>query len=135
MNTNGQRVLVVDDDEDSRRVLSLLLAQVGYNVYETGDGVEALYEMQKRRFEVVITDYRMPRLDGLELVKICRIVWPETPMVLVSGEPADFARVAVQQGAFAYLRKPHDATELLRLVRSAAGHASAARANALASQV
>lgn len=135
MTANGQRVLVVDDDEDSRRVLSLLLAQAGYNVHEACDGIEAIGEMQKRRFEVVITDYRMPRLDGLELVKLSRIVWPETPMLIVSGEQFDFVRVAVQQGAYAYIRKPYDPTELLRVVRSAAGHSFAAQANALASQM
>ncbi len=135
MTTNGQRVLVVDDDEDSRRVLSLLLAQAGYNVYETRDGLEAVGELKKRRYEVVITDYRMPRLDGLQLVKLGRIVWPDTPMVIVSGEQFDFVRVAVKQGAYAFIRKPYDPSELLRVVRSAAGHSSAVRANALASQV
>lgn len=135
MTANGQRVLIVDDDQDSRGVLSLLLAQAGFNVYETCDGIEAIGEMQKRRFEVVITDYRMPRLDGLELVKLGRVVWPDTPMVIVSGEQFDFVRVAIQQGAYAFIRKPYDPAELLRVVRSAAGISSAVRTNALASQV
>lgn len=135
MTANGQRVLVVDDDEDSRRVLSLLLAQAGYDVYETCDGVEAVSELKKRRYEVVITDYRMPRLNGLQLVKLGRIVWPDTPMVIVSGEQYDFARSAILQGAYAYIRKPYDAVELLRLVRSAAEDSSGVRASTLTSQM
>ncbi|HKW87011.1 MAG TPA: response regulator [Nitrospiraceae bacterium] len=127
MTANGQRILIVDDDEDSRQVLSFLLGQAGYNVYESCDGLEAIDELKKRRYEVVLTDYRMPRLDGLQLVKLGRIVWPDTPMVIVSGEQFDFVQVAVQQGAYAFIRKPYDPAELLRVVRSAAGQASAVR--------
>ena len=60
-----QRVLVVDDDANIRSLLSVLLRYEGYNVFEAGDGLEAVHQLKNQYFDVVISDFRMPRFDGM----------------------------------------------------------------------
>jgi DNA-binding NtrC family response regulator len=113
----GQRVLVVDDDASGRSLLSILLMHEGYDVFEAGDGLEAVDELRKRHFDMVISDYRMPRFDGMQLLAICRLLWPETAVVMVSGEDSDWTELAIRGGAHAWVKKPYERTELITLVR------------------
>jgi DNA-binding NtrC family response regulator len=113
----GQRVLVVDDDASGRSLLSILLTHEGYDVFEAGDGLEAVDELKKRHFHIVISDYRMPRFDGMQLLAICRLLWPETAVVIVSGEDSDWTELAIRGGAHAWLKKPYERTELIALTR------------------
>jgi DNA-binding NtrC family response regulator len=113
----GQRVLVVDDDASGRSLLSILLTHEGYDVFEAGDGLEAVDELRKRHFDMVISDYRMPRFDGMQLLAICRLLWPETAVVIVSGEDSDWTELAIRGGAHAWVKKPYERTELITLVR------------------
>jgi DNA-binding NtrC family response regulator len=113
----GQRVLVVDDDASGRSLLSILLTHEGYDVFEAGDGLEAVDELRKRHFDMVISDYRMPRFDGMQLLAICRLLWPETAVVMVSGEDSDWTELAIRGGAHAWVKKPYERTELITLVR------------------
>jgi|CXWL01.1.fsa_nt_gi DNA-binding NtrC family response regulator len=125
----GQRVLVVDDDAHVRALLSALLTYEGYNVFEAGDGLEAVQELQKRHFEVVISDYRMPRFDGMQLLTMCQLLWPETAVVLVSGEDSSWIELAIQRGAHAWVRKPYGQFELVTSVRQATEKVSARTAS------
>ena len=115
----GQRVLVVDDDASIRSLLSVLLRYEGYNVFEAGDGLEAVYELKKRHFDVVISDYRMPRFDGMQLLTTCRLLWPETAVVIMSGEDSDWTELAIRGGAYAWAKKPYERNYLITLVRQA----------------
>jgi DNA-binding NtrC family response regulator len=115
----GQRVLVVDDDASARSLLSVLLTYEGYDVFEAGDGLEAFHELKKRHFGLVISDYHMPRFDGMQLLAICRIVWPETAVIIVSGEDSDWAELAIHGGAHAYVKKPYERPHLINAVRQA----------------
>ena len=115
----GQRVLVVDDDASIRSLLSVLLRYEGYNVFEAGDGLEAVHELKKRHFDVVISDFRMPRFDGMQLLAMCRLLWPETAVVIVSGEDSDWTELAMRGGAHAWAKKPYERTQLITLVRQA----------------
>ena len=65
MNEQSHSVLVVEDEEAIRTILSLSLELAGYTVHTASDGLEALDEMKQRRFDVVVTDYQMPGMDGL----------------------------------------------------------------------
>jgi DNA-binding NtrC family response regulator len=121
----GQRVLVVDDDSSNRSLLSVLLRYEGYNVFEAGDGLEAVHELKKRHFDVVISDFRMPRFDGMQLVAMCRLLWPETAVVIVSGEDSDWTELAIRRGAHAWAKKPYERTQLITLIRQAAEKVSA----------
>ena len=125
----GQRVLVADDDAHVRALLSALLTHEGYNVFEAGDGLEAVQELQKRHFEVVISDYRMPRFDGMQLLAMCQLLWPETAVVLVSGEDSRWIELAIRRGAHAWVKKPYGWIELVTSVRQAIEKVSARTAS------
>lgn len=114
-----RRALVVDDDASVRSLMSVLLTCEGYNVFQAGDGLEAFHELQKRHFDVVISDYHMPRYDGMQLLATCRSLWPETAVVLVSGEDSDWTKLAVRGGAHAWVKKPYERSELVASVRQA----------------
>ncbi len=124
-NGYGQQVLIVDDETSIRSLLSAVLAGEGYNVVQAGDGLEAFHELKKQHFDVVISDYRMPRYDGMQLLATCRSLWPETAVILVSGEDSDWTEVAVQGGAHAWLKKPYGRIDLIASVRRAIEKVSA----------
>lgn len=123
MDGYGKRVLVVEDDSFARDMLASIFLQAGYNVHAASDGQEALMEMKRRRFDAVVTDCHMPRLNGVELLSVARIVWPDTPMVLVSGDQLDMPDLALRHGAYAYVQKPYEPSYLLAIVGEAI-HAS-----------
>ena len=116
MERNNKSVLVVDDDQDLRYILSVRLVSAGYLVYGAANGMEALLQMEKYSVDVVLTDYRMPKMDGFEFLSLCRLKWPGTPVVVFSAERDDMAYEAVERGAFAWVRKGSDYTMLLEIL-------------------
>jgi CheY-like chemotaxis protein len=116
MERNNKRVLVVDDNRDLLYVLSVRLVSAGYMVYGAANGLEALEQMEKHSVDVVLTDYRMPKMDGFEFLSVCCVKWPGIPVVVFSGEQDDLAHEAVEQGAFAWARKGSDFTILLEIL-------------------
>lgn len=119
MERNNKSVLVVDDDQDLRYLLSVRLVSAGYIVYEAANGLEALEQMGKRSVDVVLTDYRMPKMDGFEFLSVCRVKWPGTPVVVFSAEQDDLALEAVERGAFAWVRKGSEFTMLMEILAAA----------------
>lgn len=115
----GKRVLVADDEVSVRGLVTRVLEEAGYIVHEAGDGFQALEEMKKRRFDVVVADYRMPRLDGEQFLILSRLMWPQTPTVLLSAELTEVPARLSLQGPCAFLPKPFDSQRLLGVVRSA----------------
>jgi len=116
MERNNKSVLVVDDDRDLRYLLSVRLVSAGYMVYGAANGLEAIEQMKTHPVDVVLTDYRMPKMDGLEFLSVCRVMWPGTPVVVFSAEQDDLAHEAVERGAFAWIRKGTDLTILSEFV-------------------
>lgn len=119
MERNNKCVLVVDDDRELRYMFSVRLMSAGYTVYGAEDGLDALEQMEKHPIDVVLTDYRMPRMDGLEFLSISCMRWPGVPVVVFSGEQEDMAHAAVDRGAFAWVRKGSDFTMLLEILAAA----------------
>jgi CheY-like chemotaxis protein len=115
----NKNVLVVDDDRDLRYLLSVRLVSAGYMVYGAVNGLDALAQMEKYSIDVVLTDYRMPKLDGFEFLSVCRVKWPGTPVVVFSGEQDDVSQEALDRGAFAWVRKGSDFSILLDLLATA----------------
>ncbi len=119
MSREGKRVLVAEDDDAARDMLGALLVQAGYNVHATKDGREALEELQRRHFDVVITDCSMPYLDGRELLSLSQAAWPHIPVIILSRERVDVSVALNQLGAYAWVTKPYDTWYLLEIIREA----------------
>ncbi|MBX3463131.1 MAG: sigma-54-dependent Fis family transcriptional regulator [Planctomycetes bacterium] len=115
------RLLIVDDEPDLRWVLRGLFEDEGFEVAEAGDGEEALRCAAERPPDVVLSDMRMPRLPGLELLRRLRTEAPDVPVVLLSAvEDLATAVDAIKEGAFDYQAKPFDGPRLLLTVKRAA---------------
>src|SRR5690349_15995512 len=121
----GVRILIADDEANIRKVLSKTLEREGYDVVSVRDGQEALEVIQHRDVEddpigVVVTDLKMPRLDGLSLLSKLREAHPDIPVILITAHgTVDTAVTALKQGAFDYITKPFDQVELLQVIRKA----------------
>jgi CheY-like chemotaxis protein len=110
----GKRVLVVEDDDDVRTLISVILRETRYNVYEACDGLEAIDALKKRRYDVLLTDYHMPKMDGLELLDLTRAMWPELPVILATSDLllTEQTPNSLLEPAYAILEKPFVRAEL-----------------------
>ena len=114
------KILIVDDEVPIRRTLRDILEFEGYEVDEAADGLECVAKVQKEKYDVVITDIKMPRMDGIEALERLQILSPETPVIMVSGHGTiDTAVEAVKKGAFDFISKPPDLNRMLITVRNA----------------
>jgi DNA-binding NtrC family response regulator len=122
------KVLVVDDDESSRRGLATLVSAWGYAAEEAADGEEALERARAVLPSVVITDLIMPRRDGLALLKALQDEFPFAAVILLTGQGTiDTAVAAMKEGAYDFLTKPVDVARLKILIPKAAEKAEALR--------
>jgi DNA-binding NtrC family response regulator len=102
-------ILIVDDDPDLRLALSYVLNDAGHEVYEASDGAEALRRCSEREFDLILCDMRLPKIDGLALLKRVHEVSPATAVVLMTAFPrVPDAIAALRAGAWDYLSKPFD---------------------------
>ena len=114
--SKGQ-ILVVDDEAAQREILRTILTAEGYQVETAGTAAEALDKGGKRRFDLILSDLRMPGADGLSLVRDLSREDPPTLVIIMTGFGSlDSAEQAMKQGAFDYLTKPLERDDLLRIV-------------------
>lgn len=107
------RVLVVDDMEEVLRSLARFLEAFGYDVVCASNGEQALTCFTQTPFDIVLSDIKMPRLDGLQLLREIRHLDKRVPLILMTGEPAVSTAVqALELGAYHYLTKPVDIASL-----------------------
>ena len=112
--------LVVDDEANLRKVLSAMLRRDGFDVLTASDGAEALGLLSKQSVDVVLSDIRMPNLDGMSLLKRTMVEYPDIPVVILTAHGSvDNAVEAIKIGAFDYLTKPFDKDELQLVLRKA----------------
>ncbi len=111
------RILLVDDERELLLNLADLLTEESYEVDTAGSGDEARAKLEAGRYQLVITDLRMPPPDGLELLRIVKERFGETEVVLLTAfATRETGREALKLGAFAYLEKPYKEFEMLLLV-------------------
>jgi DNA-binding NtrC family response regulator len=119
------KILIVDDESSIRRTLRDILEFEKYEVYEAQDGVECLVKIKQCKFDLIILDIKMPKMDGIEALERIQVITPETPVIVISGHgTVDTAVEAVKKGAFDYISKPPDLNRLLITIRNALTHAS-----------
>ena len=114
-------VLVADDDPDILRLVTLRLEKAGFSVLNAADGEEALRAVHEHRPDLAIVDVRMPKMDGLELIRRIRSDDASREMgVIALSAAAQDANLAegLEAGADEYIRKPFDPKELIELVRA-----------------
>ncbi len=112
-----KRILYVEDDPVGREVALFNLRKAGYDVTPASDGQEALYVFSPEKFELIITDIRMPGMSGTELVRRIRALAPHMPCIVVTacGDMAT-AIDAMKEGACYFIAKPFDRDQLLLAV-------------------
>jgi response regulator RpfG family c-di-GMP phosphodiesterase len=112
--------LVVDDEPRLRRVLVRLLESDGFSCREAGSGVEALLELERQPVPLVISDLRMPQMDGFALLREIVVRWPDTAVVVVTAvADVTSAVTCLQLGALDYVGKPFNLDEVRARVRQA----------------
>ncbi|MFA6311824.1 MAG: sigma-54 dependent transcriptional regulator [Sterolibacterium sp.] len=117
--SNG-KLLIVDDEKVAVKNLEHVMKKEGYEVTATQSGANALAHLDKQRFDVVLTDLRMEKVDGLQVLKKCREDWPDTEVVLITGfATLESAVDAMKQGAFYYIAKPFRLDEVRKVVAEA----------------
>jgi len=116
------RILVVDDDKTTRHVLRTVLTNAGFSTSVARDGVEALKALGSSRFDLLLLDVWMPRMNGLDLLAKLRTIEARPRVVVMTSDDAPETLLrAVREQAFRYVHKPVDAPLLLQTVREALG--------------
>jgi len=111
------RILVADDDESLRSILKQVLSMDGYEVNLTSSGEEALAAFKKEPFPLIITDIRMGKMSGIQLLQEVKRLRPDTQVIIItSNATLDTAITAIQAGAYDYLTKPFDDIALISSV-------------------
>jgi two-component system, NtrC family, response regulator AtoC len=117
--SESRRVLVADDEMNMRRVLEAILRREGYDVVTAANGLDAFAEMN-RDIHTVITDLKMPGLDGMGLLRKLQTEYPEVPVVMITAHGSvESAVEAVKLGAFDYLEKPFEQEQIRQIVAKA----------------
>ncbi|AKF09458.1 sigma-54-dependent transcriptional regulator [Sandaracinus amylolyticus] len=115
-----KQILIADDEANLRRVLGAQLQRDGYDVLMAEDGEQALATLAENHVDVVISDLRMPKLDGMQLLKRITASQPELPVIIITAHgTVDTAVEALKLGAFDYVTKPFDRTEFKNVVDKA----------------
>ncbi len=118
---NGLKILVAEDDPTSLAILRKILQKEGYEVITSRDGVEALEAMDRNTFDILITDWMMPRVDGIELIQRTRKRGePPVPLIIVTTALAfpEARNKAFDAGADDYLTKPYRPAEILDSIQN-----------------
>jgi len=117
---NGAKILIVDDERVALRNLEHVMKRSGYDVAATQSSANAIKLMRERQFDVVITDLRMEKIDGMEILKRCRELSPDTEVIMITGYATlDSAVDAMKHGAFNYIAKPYKLDEVRKIVGEA----------------
>ncbi|MCX8044275.1 MAG: sigma-54 dependent transcriptional regulator [Desulfobacterota bacterium] len=114
-----EKILIVDDEEGMRIALSEALKRSGFETLCCSDGIEAVANLKRSKFSMVITDVKMPKMDGIEVLREVKKISPTTPVVVVTAfGTVDNAVEAMKEGACDYLLKPFSFENLIEIVKN-----------------
>ena len=113
MESSKCTILVVDDEELMRRFIDTFLSQLGYSTVTAMDGVDALDKMKGNKIDAVITDIKMPKMDGIILTKEISARYPGVPVMVMTAFDEEYsAGTAISLGAREFIKKPFSPDEL-----------------------
>jgi DNA-binding NtrC family response regulator len=128
MSESARHVLIVDDETNVRRVLGTVLEQAGYYTTRAESGEQALQLVRAQDPDLVLTDLKMPGMDGLELLQKLREGFPEIPVVMLTAHgTVENAVEAMKRGAHDFLTKPFDKEHVLAVIAKSLGQAQRSR--------
>lgn len=114
------RILLVDDEKNLLEFLNIMLTQEGYNVTVACGGKEAIDVLHKNEFDVVITDIKMPRVNGLEVLKFVKENSPDTMVIMITAFASHETAVeAMKSGAYDYITKPFNNDQIKLVIKKA----------------
>ena len=113
------RILIVEDERTDQLLLYSIFEGAGHEIYVAYDGDHAFKTYLRRDIQVVVTDLHMPNVDGLELIEALLAMYPEAPIIAVTGKGPKLLAQALDMGIFAGFSKPVDPKELLEAVEKA----------------
>jgi two-component system, NtrC family, nitrogen regulation response regulator NtrX len=114
------KILVIDDEKPIRSTLIDILEYEKHAVDEAADGMQGLSMMKKGKYDVVLCDIKMPKMDGIEVLEKALEIVPDTPIVMISGHGTiETAVEAIKKGAFDFIAKPLDLNRLLITIKNA----------------
>jgi DNA-binding NtrC family response regulator len=116
------KILIIEDEETIRRVLKKVLFEENdaYNIIEAHDGVQAIEIIKSNKIDLILCDIKMPKKDGIDVLKFLIKDYPEIPIIMISGHgDLETAVESMRLGAYDYISKPPDLNRLLNSVRGA----------------
>lgn len=114
------KILIIDDEKSIRNTLKDILVYEKHEVDEAVDGLEGAKMAEKEKYDVILCDIKMPKMDGMEVLDKLMELCPDVPVVMISGHGTiDTAVEAIKKGAFDYIAKPPDLNRLLITIRNA----------------
>jgi len=117
--SNACRILAVDDEEIVQSLVRDALEEEGYHVTTAGSGAEALQILQSQQFDLLITDIRMPKMSGTDLVEKARAINPAIGIIFMTGYASlSSAKEAIKRGALDYVMKPFELSDIRQAVRN-----------------
>ncbi|MEF3354112.1 response regulator transcription factor [Paenibacillus sp. GYB006] len=112
-------ILVVEDDQNIRKLMCAVLKQNGFNTYWAEDGIQALDVMEKQHIDLVVLDLMMPNMDGYELTKQIRLSWRDLPILMVTAkQEREDKRKGFLAGTDDYMTKPVDEVEMVLRIKA-----------------
>ena len=114
-------MLLVDDETDFVRILQKRMNKRGLDVTAAASGPDAVSILRKKDFDVAGVDFKMEKMDGLEVLKVFKLMVPSMPVIMLTGHgSSEAAQEGLRRGAFAYMIKPCDLETLIKKIREAA---------------
>jgi two-component system, NtrC family, response regulator PilR len=120
MKRHKGRILIVEDEKSMREILKMLLEEENYEIVTASNGIEGISSIEKDIFDLVITDMKMPKADGFEVLKKIKEISPETIVIMITAfGTTETAIEAMKLGAYDYIHKPFNIDQIRIVVRKA----------------
>ncbi len=123
MSPSKHRILIADDEDSYRSMISSELTNASYDVVSAADGEEAVAHLAKKNVDLALLDVRMPKRDGIQVLEYIKNNCPKTKAIILTGfADLDMAMSAKALGAVDFLNKPFKLEELIEAVQEALAH-------------